>query len=58
MSKKFNSRDEIKKHFSIASDDLSIIRDELNLLRTKIHPDKTGGKFESEIEEKEYHLNF
>ena len=55
MSKKFNSRDEIKNHFSIESDDLSIIRDELNSKRAKIHPDKTKGKFESDTTEEEYH---
>ena len=55
MSKRFHSIDEIKNHFSIESDDLSIIRGKLNSKRTKIHPDKTKGEFKNSTIEEEYH---
>jgi hypothetical protein len=56
--KEFNALGQIKQEFRIDSDNLDIIKDKLNELRTTLHPDKTNGVFENEeIKEKYYTVN-
>lgn len=46
--------DDIKKKFNVDGDNLDDIRKQLVKALVKYHPDKTGGKFESEDSEKKY----
>ena len=46
---------EIKKDFQIDSDNLEIIRDNVNAIRIVTHPDKTNGKFPNEIVKERYY---
>lgn len=49
---KFNSTDEIKKHFDLASDTTSDLKSQLHEIIKKIHPDKNGGSFRTKADEK------
>jgi len=55
---KCNSINDIKKIFQIDSDDLEVIREIINTIRIKNHPDKTNGEFANEsIREQYYSAN-
>lgn len=47
---KFNTLDEVAKHFNIESTDVDHIKKELKNLIKDIHPDKNNGEFKSEHE--------
>jgi len=52
---KYSSLAQLKEDFQLKSNDLDIIRDNLNQLRVDLHPDRNNGKFKDVSEEEKYH---
>jgi hypothetical protein len=55
MSIEFTSIEMIQKEFNLEEDSHESIRSVLKHIKSTLHPDKTGGKFQSENDEVEYH---
>lgn len=55
MSTEFTSIEMIKKEFNLEEDSHESIRTVLKHIKSTLHPDKTGGKFQNENDEIEYH---
>jgi hypothetical protein len=54
-SSDYNSIDQIKKDFEIYDDDLEILRNKINEVRVKFHPDRTNGSFLNESDKLTYY---
>ncbi|MBO0938318.1 hypothetical protein J2I47_17335 [Fibrella sp. HMF5335] len=51
----YTSINEIKEEYHLESNDLGVLRDSLNQLRVKLHPDKNNGIFNHDTDKEKYH---
>ncbi|HXS60204.1 MAG TPA: hypothetical protein VN703_05270, partial [Candidatus Sulfopaludibacter sp.] len=51
----YTSLKQIKEDFQLESNDIVILRDQLNQVRTELHPDKNNGDFKNNTEKERYY---
>lgn len=50
----FTSTEEIKAHFGIETSDIDELRKQLKAMLAEVHPDKTGGEYQSRKQQRDY----
>lgn len=50
----FNSLEQIKEHYGLEMDDVDALKKELKKVQASIHPDRTGGEYQSRKQERDY----